>query len=297
MSTFNGKVALVTGAASGIGAGTARALAHRGCRVILTDIDAEPLEALAAELGEARALARVCDVTDLGSMEEAVAAGVEQFGGIDLLLANAGLGSYGSVAIVDPAAFRRVIDVNLVGVFNTVRAALPAIVERRGYILIVSSLAAFVPASGMASYSASKAGVLNFADSLRLEVADLGVEVGTAHMSWIDTQLVRDAKADLPSFGQMLESLPGPLGTTLPVEVCVAGFVAGLEQRKRRVYVPGWVGLIAALRSALTTRLAERATLGRTRALRPQMDGEVRALGRFTSSRHADRTHAHVADD
>jgi NAD(P)-dependent dehydrogenase (short-subunit alcohol dehydrogenase family) len=297
MSTLNGKVAMVTGAARGIGAGTARALAEQGCRLILTDVDAEPLEALAAELGAERALAQVSDVADLASMEAAVGAGVERFGGIDVLLANAGLGSYGSVMVVDPAAFRRVIDVNLVGVFNTVRAALPSIVERRGYILIVSSMAAFAPAPGMASYSASKAGVLNFADSLRMEVAELGVEIGSAHMSWIDTQLVRDAKDDLPSFRELLASLPRPLGTTLPVEVCAAAFVDACVRRRRRVYVPRWVGALAALRPLLTSTVAERATLRRAPSLRPQMDAEVRALGRFTSARHAGRATAHAADD
>ena len=150
-----------------------------------------------AELGADAALGVLADVCDLDSMERAVAQGIEQFGGIDLVLANAGIASYGSVLGVDPATFRRVIDVNINGVFHTVRAALPSVIERKGYILVVSSLAAFAPAPGFAAYNASKAGVENFANALRLEVKHHGVDVGCAHMSWIDTPLVQDAKRDL----------------------------------------------------------------------------------------------------
>jgi NAD(P)-dependent dehydrogenase (short-subunit alcohol dehydrogenase family) len=91
-------------------------------------------------------------------MERAVAEGVERFGGIDVVVANAGIASYGSVRAVDPAAFKRVLDINMLGVFHTVRAALPSLVERRGYVLVVSSLAAFAASPGLASYNASKAG-------------------------------------------------------------------------------------------------------------------------------------------
>jgi len=154
---------------------------------------------------------RVCDVRDLGSMQEAVAAGIERFGGIDLVVANAGIASYGSVLAVDPVAFRRVLEVNVLGVFHTVRAALPSVIERQGYILVVSSLAAIARVPGLAAYSTSKAGVEHFANALRLEVAHHGVDVGTAHMSWIDTPLVRDAIQDLSAFRQMLTTLPGPL--------------------------------------------------------------------------------------
>ena len=114
------------------------------------------------------------------------------------MVANAGIASYGSVLQVDPEAFKRVLDVNLLGVFHTVRATLPALIDRRGYVLIVSSLAAFAAAPGMAPYDMSKAGNEHLANALRLEVGHLGVSVGSAHMSWIDTALVRDTKADLP---------------------------------------------------------------------------------------------------
>ncbi|MGK5534031.1 SDR family oxidoreductase [Streptomyces sp. URMC 129] len=286
MRALDGKVALITGAARGIGAETARALAQRGVRLVLTDLDAEPLAALAAELGEDAVHTVVCDVCDLPSMERAVAEGAARFGGIDLVLANAGIASYGSVLRVDPATFRRVMDINVLGVFHTVRAALPSVIERKGYILVVSSLAAFAPAPGLVAYNASKAGVEHFATALRLEVAHHGVAVGTAHPSWIDTPLVRDAKEDLSAFRQMLKILPGPLKRTTSVQVCVDAFVKGLAGRKRRVNVPGWVGALRWLKPVITSRLGDRATLRHTPRLLPLMDEEVARLGRSTSARN-----------
>lgn len=281
------RVVLITGAANGIGAETARRLADRGARLVLCDLDAAALRALADELGSERALARTADVCRLEELEELVAAGVQRFGGIDRVLANAGIASYGTVERVDPAWFGRVIEVNLLGVFHTVRAALPALVERQGYILIVSSLAAFAPAPGMAAYAASKAGVEQFASALRLELAHRGVGVGSAHMSWIDTPLVRDARADLSSFGEMLATLPPPLGRTISVQACARAFVRGLERRRRRVYVPGWVRALGWAKPLLTSPLGERASLAQAPRLITMMDQEVARLGRSTSARTA----------
>jgi NAD(P)-dependent dehydrogenase (short-subunit alcohol dehydrogenase family) len=283
---LDGKVALVTGAARGLGAETARALSERGVKLVLTDVDAAPLKELAAELGEDSVVTAACDVCDLASMEAAVQAGVERFGGIDLVLANAGIASYGSVLGTDPATFKRVLDINVLGVFHTVRAALPSVIERQGYLLIVSSLAAFAAAPGLAAYNASKAGVEHFASALRLEVAHHGVAVGSAHMSWIDTPLVRDAKADLPAFKQLLESLPGPLGKTTSAGACVRAFVKALDQRKRRVNVPGWVGPVGWFKPLITSKVGDRESAKHAPRLLPMMDEEVARLGRATSARN-----------
>ncbi|GAB2888610.1 SDR family oxidoreductase [Nocardioides pacificus] len=283
-----GQVVFVTGAARGIGEATSRELVRRGARVVLADVDEAPLRALAAELGDAAVFA-VCDVVDLPSVEAAVAVGVEAFGGIDVVLANAGIASYGSVQATDPATFRRLMDINVLGVFHTVRAALPSLISRRGYVLVVSSLAAFAPAPGLAAYNASKAGVEHFACALRLEVAHQGVEVGIAHMSWVDTPLVQDAKADLSAFAELISRLPGPLKRTIPVEECVAGFVRAIERRSRRVYVPGFVRIIGWLKPVVTSRLGEARTLQLVPELLPRMDAAVAALGRSTSARNVRR--------
>ena len=227
MSSMQDKTVLITGAARGIGAETARLLSDQGARLVLTDLDEVSLKSLAAELASDEVLTVACDVCDLASMEDAVAQGVERFGGIDVVVANAGIASYGSVLAVDPATFKRVIDINVLGVFHTVRAALPSVIEREGYVLLVSSLAAFGAMPGLAAYNASKAGVEHFGNALRLEVKHLGVDVGVAHMSWIDTPLVRDARSDLTSFGKMIAALPYPLSRTTSVEACGEGVHQG----------------------------------------------------------------------
>jgi NAD(P)-dependent dehydrogenase (short-subunit alcohol dehydrogenase family) len=285
----DGKTVLITGGANGIGAATARELARRGASVVLTDLDPAALDktraTIAGESGEDAVMTMVADVCDLSAMEDAAAQAVARYGGIDVVVANAGIASYGSVAAVDPEMFRRVIDINLTGVFHTVRAALPSVLEREGYVLVVSSLAAFVPAPGMAAYNASKAGVEHLANALRLEVAHRGVDVGCAHMSWIDTPLVRDARSDIAAFDEMIAEFPPPLNRTSPVEECVDAFVDAIEQRSRTVFVPRWVGGVGRARE-LARRLGEAQTLKRVPTLLPKMDEEVRRLGRSTSARN-----------
>jgi NAD(P)-dependent dehydrogenase (short-subunit alcohol dehydrogenase family) len=166
-----------------------------------------------------------------------------------------------------------------------VRAALPSVISRRGYVLIVSSLAAYAAAPGLAPYNAAKAAVEHFANALRMEVAHEGVSVGSAHMSWIDTPLVRDSKGDMPAFNEMLNSLPGPLGKTTSVDKCGEAFVAGIEGRKSHIYCPGWVGLFRWLKPLLSSRIGEAPTRKTAPALLPKMDAEVAALGRSMSAR------------
>lgn len=131
MMSLHGKVVFITGGARGIGAEVARRLRNKGARLVLTDLDRAELATLAAELGEDRVLTAVADVRDLPAMQAAAAQGVERFGGIDVVVANAGIASYGSVLNVDPEAFKRVLDVNVLGVFHTVRATLPSVIDRR----------------------------------------------------------------------------------------------------------------------------------------------------------------------
>jgi len=285
MGSVNGKVALITGGANGVGAEVARRLHDKGARVVLTDLDEVLLKEVATRLGEDRVLAAVADVRDLSAMQNAVDKGIERFGGIDIVVANAGIGTYGSVLQVDPEAFRTLIDVNVVGVFHTVRATLPSVIDRQGYVLIVSSGAAYLAFPGLAPYNASKAGVEHFANALRLEVAHLGVDVGSAHMSWIDTPLVRESKADLSTVREMLASLPGPLAKTTSVEKCGDAFVKGIEARKRRINCPGWVEVLRWIRPLLATRMVEAQAAKTASELLPKMDAEVAALGRSMSAR------------
>jgi NAD(P)-dependent dehydrogenase (short-subunit alcohol dehydrogenase family) len=287
MGSVNGKVALITGGANGIGAEVARRLGDRGARLVLTDLDEDRLKEVAAGIGEDRVLTVVADVRDLAAMQAVVDQGVERFGGIDIVMANAGIATSGSLLAVDPQAFKALIDVNVLGVFHTVRAALPSVIDRRGYVLIVSSAAAYAAAAGMVPYDTSKAAVEHFANALRLELAHRGVDVGSAHLLWIDTPMVQDAKDESSAFRDMLRSLPGPLGTTTSIEKCGEAFLKGIEERKRQINVPEWVGLLRWLKPLLSSRLGERVTSKGVAEILSRMDAEVAAQGRSVSARIA----------
>jgi NAD(P)-dependent dehydrogenase (short-subunit alcohol dehydrogenase family) len=277
---LDGKVVLITGAARGIGEHSARLAASRGARVSLVGLEPERLEALAAELGPQHAWFEA-DVTDSESLNRAVAGTVERLGGIDAVVANAGVANNSTVAVSPVDVVARTIEVNLLGVVRTIGATLPEVTKRRGYILIVSSAAAFTVLPGMAAYCASKAGVEQFGNALRLEVAHKGVQVGTIHPSWIDTDLVRDQKADSPTFSKALEQLPWPMGETTSLEDCAAAVVDGIERRRRKIYVPRTVAIVQAMRALIISPLGEFPIKRRARTMVPALEAEVQQLGRY----------------
>ena len=147
--------------------------------------------------------------------------------------------------------------------------------------MLVSSAAAFTAMPGMAAYCASKAGVEQFGNVLRLEQRHAGVTVGTAHPIWIDTDLVRDIRDDLASFRAALKKLPWPLSQVISVEDCARALVKGIEARKRRVYVPRNLGLVQALRPIMLSSLSD-AVVARGGGSRMvvEMEDEIRRLGR-----------------
>jgi NAD(P)-dependent dehydrogenase (short-subunit alcohol dehydrogenase family) len=201
------------------------------------------------------------DVTDWHALERAVEGTVERFGGIDVVMANAGIAPAGMVRSMDPRAFEKTIEVNLLGAWRTVRSCLPRVIERKGYVLVTASLAAAAHAPGMAAYSASKAGVEAFADSLRSEVKRLGVDVGVAYFGFIDTDMVRGTDAH-PALSKLRDDSLGPLGKTHPVSTVGRAVLAGMEGRSRTVTVPRWVKAVLYLRGVLQP-LTERAAYDR----------------------------------
>ena len=285
MASVTGKVVFITGGARGIGAEVGRQLYAKGAKLVLTDLDETALRDISSDFDGDRVLTLAADVRDLASMEDAVSRAVGQFGGVDVVIANAGISTYGTVLNVQPAAFKTLIDVNVLGVFHTVRAALPSVIGRRGYVLVVSSMFAYAAQPGAASYCVSKAGVEHFANALALEVAHLGVDVGSAHMGFIDTPMIQDIDSDLASFRTALSKLPGPMGKTTSVEACAGAFVGGIERRKRRIYCPRWVGALRWLRPLLTTRAAETQMQKGLPDLLAQMDAEADAVGRSMGKR------------
>jgi NAD(P)-dependent dehydrogenase (short-subunit alcohol dehydrogenase family) len=279
-SPLAGRAVLVTGAARGIGEHVARLAAARGARLALVGLEPERLSAVASELD---AFWYEADVTDQGAVETAVAGAVETLGGLDVVVANAGVANLGTVAISPVDALLRTLEVNLGGVVRTVSAALPHLLASRGYCLLVSSAAAFTALPGMAAYCAAKAGVEQFGNVLRMETAHRGVRVGVAHPSWVDTDLVRGFSSDLPSFHAALRRLPPPFGTTTTVQACAAALVRAMELRKRRVYVPRSVAVVQALRAVTLSPFGDRVVAAGSRHGEriEQMEAEVLRLGRF----------------
>jgi len=176
--TLTGKTAVVTGASSGIGEATARLLAQRGCNVALAARREDRLEDLAAELGEGT-LAVPTDVADPAACEALVSRAVERFGAVDVLVANAGLGLYGSIPDGDPEDWRRMFEVNVLGVLHATRAAVRHMLERgSGDVVIVSSLAGRrVPRADGTVYAATKHALTAVAEGLRMDVSGRGVRV------------------------------------------------------------------------------------------------------------------------
>ncbi len=279
---INGQVVFVTGAARGIGAAAAQQLAARGAKLALVGLEPGELQKVAAACGPDAAWFEA-DVTDRAAIEAAVAGAVERFGGIDVVIANAGIATGGSVRTIDPDAWERVVEVNLLGSWRTVRAALPHVIERRGYVLQVASVAAIAHAPFMSAYCASKAGVEAFADCLRTEVAPLGVDVGVGYFSWIDTDMVRGADAR-PGIGTMRKRVGGPLSKTDPLSDVATAVTEGIERRARHVVVPGWVRGMLLLRGPLAT-LADRMGRRDVQAVEQEMAEAMAREGREAVSR------------
>lgn len=248
MTPLSGQSVLITGAAHGMGAEVARRLAAHGARVSLVGLGADELRRVAADCPGS--VVFDADVTDRDALDAAVAGTVEAFGGIDTVFANAGIGVPGFVRTMDPESFERVIEVNLIGVWRTIRACLPHVIERRGYVLPVASMAAIVPPVGLGAYGAAKSGVESLAHALRAETQDFGVGVGVAYFSWIDTEMVRGA--DRTEIGAaMRAALKGPLARTYPVSAAAEAVVRGIEQRRRIVACPRWLIALMAIKPLL----------------------------------------------
>jgi NAD(P)-dependent dehydrogenase (short-subunit alcohol dehydrogenase family) len=254
--SLNRKVVLITGGARGIGAATARELARRGAQPVLADFDTAALAATARSMSPVPLTIEV-DVTDLAACEAAVERTLSEHGKLDAVWANAGVGALGPLQFTDPPAWRRTIEVNVIGSYHTVRAALPAVICQQGYVAVTASVASFGHAPQMSAYAASKAAVEAMCNSLRVEVAHHGVQVASVHPTWIDTAMVRDAD-EHPSFALLRASMRPPFKRTYPVDRAVNDIVAGFEQRQRRICTPRFVYVAHALRPLLTTRMFER---------------------------------------
>ena len=255
-SSFKGQVVLITGAASGIGAATALEVLAQGGVPVLVDCDAEPLAAMATRCG-GDVLHLVADVTDLPAMEQVVAQTLARHGRMDVVFANAGVAAFGPVSLVDPQAWKRCVEVNVFGVFNTVRAALPAVMQARGYVLINASVSAFAHPPVVSAYAASKSAVEAMGNSWRIELASHGVDVGVVYAGTVRTPLLTEGALH-PGFVRLHAATPAPLNRETSPQDAARAIVRGMQTRKRRIWIPGWVRILYALRALLHMPFAER---------------------------------------
>ena len=243
-----GKVVLITGASRGIGAAVARRLASEGDQLALVGLEPEELKKVAEDCGPDAGWWEA-DVTDLDSLRTAVEGIAARYGRIDVVVANAGIAAPGFSRSMDPDVWERVLDVDLYGVWRTVRLTLPYLLESKGYLLLVSSLAAIVHIPGLASYNVSKAGVEAMGNSLRTELRHLGVRVGVAHLTFVDTDMVRGVD-EHPVFGKVRTGIP-LASRVYPLELAVEKFTQGIRKRSRVVHVPGWIGPLKIIRALI----------------------------------------------
>jgi NAD(P)-dependent dehydrogenase (short-subunit alcohol dehydrogenase family) len=248
------KSVFVTGAARGIGRETARQLVGAGHDVALVDVLAGEVEMVAAELGD-RALPLVADVTDPASLRDAATQAVSHFGGIDATVANAGIAHLAPVLVGDREQHQRMLDINLGGVLDTLRATAPYVIERRGYLLSIASAAAISHLPLLGVYSATKAGVEALSNALRTEVSGRGVQVGVGYFLFIKTPMLDGPGAEL--LPTLERGLTWPLNRHLPVERAGHAIVRGIERRARRVYAPRLIGPMLPLRQLLVPALEQ----------------------------------------
>jgi|688.fasta_scaffold298866_2 NAD(P)-dependent dehydrogenase (short-subunit alcohol dehydrogenase family) len=277
-----GQVVLLTGAGSGIGAAAARELKARGALPILVDIDRHMIEPLAQTLGD-DTLCVVADVTDMAACEAAVQATLGRHGRIDVVWANAGVAAFGQLAHIDPVAWKRVIDVNVMGVFNTVRAALPHVVAQRGFIAVTASSSSFAHPPALSAYAASKAAAEAMCNAWRIELAADHVGVGAIHAAWVRTPLVTEGALH-PGFVRLRQTMPRQMNVEVDAAQAARIMVDGIARRERRIWVPGWVRWLHWLRALLHTPMGERELLRAAPDIERHYLEGLAAEGRLASS-------------
>ena len=243
---MTGRRILITGAARGIGAATAKRLADDGARVALMGLEPELLERVAADCGGAPWWE--CDVSDRTRVEEIVDTAAGELGGLDVVVANAGVAAQMAIVGGEVDVWDRTLAVNLEGVFNTLRAAGPHVAHPGGYALAVSSAAAAVHIPLMGAYCASKAAVEALANCLRTELRPSGARVGVAYFAEIDTDMTsRGFSTDAAK--HLTRS--GLFSRVAPLDSAVDAVVRGIARRSRRVVAPAWVRWLLPARMAV----------------------------------------------
>ena len=240
---FAGRVAIVTGGGSGIGAALVRALAARGTAIVIADIDEAGAESVAGSVaaGGGQVSTAVLDVRDADAVSALVHEVAAEHGGLDLIFNNAGIAVGGMVEELTLDHWNRVIDVNLRGVVHGVHAAYPLMLRQgHGHIVNTASLAGLVPGPGLAPYDAAKHAVVGLSLSLRAEGASRGVKVSAVCPGFVDTPLLGRVNPDLPQTeaGANAAVLAGQLGKLYQADALAQDVLRGVERNKALIVAP-----------------------------------------------------------
>jgi short-subunit dehydrogenase len=258
---LSGAVVVVTGAAGGLGSAMATTFAGREAQPVLLDIDAEGLSK-----GEHPSF--VCDLTDHASVTVVFSQIIQRFGGIDVLINNAGLTHRSAFADTDTSVLRRVMDVNYFGAVNATKAALPSVIERQGAIVAISSVAGFTPLLGRTGYAASKHALQGLLGSLRAELSGTGVDITIVAPSFVDTPFrFRTLDAD----GSITTHPQSRVGRMMSADHVAEVVVRAVERRRAFVTV-GAVGTASWILNRISPRLYER-IMARSLASELERDG------------------------
>jgi NAD(P)-dependent dehydrogenase (short-subunit alcohol dehydrogenase family) len=265
---FAGKTVIVTGAAGGLGRALALRFAAAGANVAALDRDARALAAVVDDITATgrRAIALPCDVTQAADCANAIAAVRRMFGGIDVVVNNAGITHRSALAGTDPAVIRRVMDVNFFGALHITHAALQDLLARRGMVIVISSVAGFAPLVARTGYAASKHALHGFFDSLRSEVEPAGVKVLLVCPSFIATGIEKNALAGDGSPARHPQAIVGRRATP----EATAEKIFRAAGREQRLLLPDRVSLASWWVSRLAPRLYERLMV---RKLSKEMSG------------------------
>jgi NAD(P)-dependent dehydrogenase (short-subunit alcohol dehydrogenase family) len=238
LTFYRDKVALVTGGASGIGAELARQLVAAGAAVVIADVAIETAHAFAGELRQrgGRVVACQANVARFEDVERAVQTAVADFGRLDLMFNNAGIGLAGEIRDLQLSDWRPVLEVNLWGVIHGIHAALPIMLRQgQGQIVNIASAAGLVPRPGMVPYATSKFAVVGLSTSLRYEVEDLGVRVNVVCPFLVATGIFKSTTFRNVDGAKMLAEVP--IGQ-LPVKQCVEEILRGVQKNRAIISLP-----------------------------------------------------------
>ncbi|MGW1818041.1 SDR family oxidoreductase [Streptomyces sp. NPDC002125] len=272
---LHGRVAVVTGAARGIGEALARSLSGAGMQVALLGRERATL-LKAAESLPGRTMCVECDITDRTELADAARRVERELGPASVVVANAGIAVSGSFDRTAAELWQRVIDVNLTGSANTARAFLPQLTVTRGYFLQIASTAAFGAAPMMSAYCASKAGAESFALSLRGEIEPDGVQVGIAYLHWTGTDMLSGIDDD-PVLEALRRNQPRPARRVHSAAQVAQWLTQGIARRSRHIYAPPWLRWCQPFRPLFPALVARTSR----RELRAHHDGTISSRGKI----------------